>query len=74
MGQCTTRNKQMLPTHKRRQIARTIFSYICDIARLYHLLYGTEEFYEISELYADAMTIDAYTFNCHGYDGIQRHG
>jgi hypothetical protein len=63
----------MLPPHKRRQIPRTIFSYICDIARPSHLLYGTEGFYEISELGADAITIDAHTFNCHGYDGIQRH-
>jgi hypothetical protein len=49
----------MLPTHKRRQIPRTIFSYICDIARPSHLLYGAEGFYEISELGADAITIDA---------------
>jgi hypothetical protein len=60
----------MLPTHKLRQIPHKIFSCICDIFRRSHALHGTEGFYEISEVCADAIAIDARTFNCCGEDGI----
>lgn len=56
--------------HKRRQISCQIFSCICGIIRRSHALHGTEGFYEISEVGADAIAINARTFSCCGEDGI----
>lgn len=67
---CTPSNKQMLPTHKRRQIPRKMFGCVCDIILRSHALHRTERFYEISEFRADAISIDSSTFNCSGEDGI----
>jgi hypothetical protein len=60
----------MLPTHERRHIPSKIFSCICDITRRSHALHRTEGFYEISEVCADAIAIDARTFSCCWEDGI----
>ena len=70
LGRCTPGDKQMLPTHKRRQIPRKIFRYICDIVRRSHALRGMKGFYEISDVCADAIAIDTRIFSCCGEDGI----
>jgi hypothetical protein len=61
----------MLPTYKRRQIARKIFRDVRNIVGRSHALHETERPYELPELWLNAVAMHAVTFDrCCFYNDI----